>query len=141
MATIDLSLKLVVDFTTRRQTGLNQITAWTSGIEAWSLGEVNDLVASSPVPMTIDSTEYDLEITDYKPFNSDRRWSIYPMRNVTYTVADDDQAAAEAHFDTYFDDLRIEIQAFIDSNAVVHRATVERWHLHPSTGTVDEIVA
>ncbi len=140
MATIDLSLKLVVDFTTRRQTGLNQITAWTSGIEAWSLSEVNDLVASSPVGMTLDSTEYDLEITDYKPFNSDRRWEIYPGRNVTLTVAGGDEAAAFAHFDTYFDDLRIEIQAFIDSNATVHRAAVERWHLHYSTGTVDEVV-
>ena len=140
MATIDLSLKLVVDFTTRRQTGLNQITAWTSGIEAWSLGEVTDLVASSPVGMTLDSTEYDLEITDYGPFNSDRRWEIYPGRNVTYTVADDDEAVAFAHFDTYFDNLRIEIQAFIDSNAVVHRAAVESWHLHYSTGAVDEVV-
>ena len=142
MATIDLSLKLVVDFTTRRQTGLNQITAWTSGIEAWSLSEVNDLVASSPVLMTLDETDYDLDITDHGRIDGtdERRWEIYPGRNVTFTVADDDKAAALAHLDTYFDDLRIEIQAFIDSNAVVHRATVERWHLHPSTGTVDEIV-
>ena len=140
MASIDLSLKLVVDFTTRRQTGFNQITNWTSGIEAWSLNEVNDLVASAPVELTLDSTEYDLEITDYGPFNSDRRWQIYPNRNVTYTVADTDEAAALAHIDTYFDDLRIEIQAFIDSNATVHRAAVERWHLHYSTGTVEEVV-
>ncbi len=142
MVTIDLSLKLVVDFITRRQTGLNQITNWTNGIESWSLGEVTDLVATSPVAMTLDSTEYDLEITDYGRITGtdERRWQIYPGRNVTYIVADADEAAAFAHFDTYFADLRIEIQAFIDSNAVIHRATVERWHLHPSTGTVDEVV-
>ena len=142
MIAIDLSLKVVADFTTRRQTGLNQIENWTSGIESWSLNEVTDLAASSPVSLTLDATDYDLDITDFGRIDgtNERRWSIYPGRNVTYSVDDADQDAALAHFDTYFDDLRVEIQAFIDSNAVIHRATVERWHLHYSMAPVDEDV-
>ncbi len=140
MATVELSLKLVADFTTRRQTGLNQIANWTSGIEAWSLSEVDDLVASSPVGLTLDATEYDLEIIDYGSFNGDRSWEIYPMRNVTLTVDAGDEAAARAHFDTYFDDLRVEIETFIDSNSVTHRATVTGWHIHLAAGPLDEVV-
>ena len=92
--------------------------------------------------MTLASTDFSLEIADYGQIGAtdDRAWQIYPMRNVTYTVDAADEAAALAHFDTYFDDLRIEIHTIIDANAVVHRAVVERWHLHYSTGPVDEVV-
>ena len=65
MAIVELSLKLVADFTTRRQTGPNQIANWTSGIETWTLGKVTERVATTPVTASIVETVYNLEITDY----------------------------------------------------------------------------
>ncbi len=142
MATVVLSLKLVADFTTRRQTRLNQIENWTSGIESWTLGKVTERVASSPVTASVVETEYDLEIMDYGRIDgtNERRWQIYPSRFTRLSVADGDEDAVRTHFDTYLIDLRAEIQTFLDSNSVVHRATVTNWHLHLSTGTLDEAV-
>ncbi len=142
VAVVDLSLKLVTDFTTRRQTSLSQIENWTSGIESWTLGKVTERAATSPVTATIVETAYDLEITDYGRIEGtdERAWQLYPSRVTRLTVADGDEAAARTHFDGYLDDLRAEIETFIESNRVTHRATVTHWHIHYSTGSLDEVV-
>ena len=142
LVVIELGLKLVVDFTTRRQTGRNQIENWTSGIESWTLGKVTERTATSPATATIAETAYDLEITDYgrTEGTDERAWQLYPSRVTRLSVADGDEAAVRSHFDGYLDDLRAEIETFIESNRVTHRATVTEWHIHYSTGTLDEVV-
>ncbi len=141
MPQVVVGLKLVLDFTTRNQTGPSQIRNWFGPVEGWSLNAVNDLIASYSGVATLLTTDYDLMIGNRgvsSAGSDDRTWQVYPGRIVKAEV--DDKTAFTLHFDTYMDDLRALIETFLETNRVTHRITVQSWHLHYAAGAQDVVL-
>ncbi len=138
---LSLTLKMVLDFTTRNQTNQTQIEAWFNPVEGWTAAKVNALVASYPGTATLLTTSYHLEVTDRGASSAgpdDREWQAYPGRPSTFDV--DDPAAFELHLDAYMNDLQTVIEAFLTSQGVINRIVVLRWHIHMSAGSLDVVV-
>ena len=64
----------------------------------------------------------------------DRSWQVYPDRHAFIEVAAADKAALLAHLDTYY----LDLQSHIETMLIAPHATITAWHIHMSTGTVDE---
>ncbi len=136
---VDVTLKVVVDFTTRPQTNPNTVRAWFSSAEPDTLVAINGLISSYPGTVTLVSTQYSEDITDLdlEP-GGEREWSVYPARTAVVDV--DDETSFLLHMDEYYNLVRTEIETRLAAQNVLHRITLIAWHLHFSTGPLDVVV-
>ncbi len=131
---VNVSLKLIVLFSTRPETDTNVIRALAAHLETWTGDELEAVLHQSD---TIVRNDYDLEVIDFGVTSpGERRWDMYPGRVVVIDTNNTNRL--NSRLDQYQRNLQTEIRRFFDAD-VSEGIGNESWHIHLSTGSVDEV--
>ena len=138
MITYELTLKIVAYLSIRDNITEAQIRSYLASYDSAISGRISVLVSNAPATAqaVYNGTTFKLKVNPLAP----GEWEIYPKAIVSITVADNiTEQQVRNYLESFWDQFKSDLKGLVANAPSGANAQITEWHVHRSSGSVDEV--